>query len=136
MGASENILFYDGACGLCHGFVRFTVKRDRAQRFFYAPLQGETIKRELPPESRAILPDSIVLLSGEEAMHVRSDAVVEILKHLGGAWPAVAVVLCVIPKVLRDWGYDFVAKVRRVVFPKPNELCPIVPPELRARFLP
>jgi predicted DCC family thiol-disulfide oxidoreductase YuxK len=53
---------------------------------------------------------------------------------LGGAWKVVAVVLGVVPRGLRDFVYDFVARVRFHVFGRREDLCPVMPAELRARF--
>ena len=34
------LLLYDGVCALCNGVVQFLMKRDRLDRFRYAPLQS------------------------------------------------------------------------------------------------
>lgn len=131
------MLFYDGHCGLCHGFVKFVVKRDRAGRAFrFAPLQGPTLEAMVPAERRAQLPDSIVVLTREGALMARSDAVVHVLRRLGGGWSIAAGVLAVIPRALRDAGYNFVAGIRYAIFGRRDDVCPIVPPDLRARFDP
>ena len=130
------ILFYDGDCGLCHGAVLFVLKRDKAALFRFAPLQGGTLAELVPPETRAALPDSLVLRQGDGSLRLRSSAVAAMLSHLGGAWPAIGFLLRVIPRFLRDFGYDCVAKVRHRLFRKPAGACPFVPPELRGRFLP
>jgi len=67
---------------------------------------------------------------------IRSDAFVHILRRLGGGWKILAAVVAVIPKPLRDLTYDFVARTRHRVFRRPDELCPMVPASLRARFDP
>ena len=41
------ILLYDGVCGLCNDWVQFTLNRDPAGRFRFAPLQGSTAERIL-----------------------------------------------------------------------------------------
>ena len=131
------MLFYDGHCGLCHGAVKFVVKRDRAgQVFRFAPLQGPTFEARVPAERRAGLPDSIIVLTKEGALLTRSDAVLHILRRLGGGWKALAGALAVVPRGLRDAAYDFIARVRYGIFGKRDDLCPIVPPDLRARFDP
>ncbi|MGA8873589.1 MAG: DCC1-like thiol-disulfide oxidoreductase family protein [Candidatus Acidiferrales bacterium] len=131
------MLFYDGHCGLCHGAVKFVVKRDHAgQAFRFAPLQGPTFEARVPAERRAGLPDSIIVLTNEEALLARSDAFLHILRRLGGGWKILAAVLSVVPRGLRDAAYDFIARVRYRIFGKRDELCPIVPPDLRARFDP
>ena len=135
--ATAEMLFYDGHCGLCHGFVRFVVKRDRAtRRFRFAPLQGPTFEAMVPVERRAQLPDSVVLLTNDGALLSRSDAVVHVLRRMGGGWKLAAGALAVIPRGLRDAGYDFVARVRYRIFGRRDEMCPIMPPDLRARFDP
>jgi predicted DCC family thiol-disulfide oxidoreductase YuxK len=39
-----------------------------------------------------------------------------------------------VPRRLRDFVYDFVARIRYRVFGRRDDLCPVMPPELRARF--
>ncbi|MGC2330084.1 MAG: DCC1-like thiol-disulfide oxidoreductase family protein [Candidatus Acidiferrales bacterium] len=134
---TAEMLFYDGHCGLCHGAVKFVVKRDRAGNAFrFAPLQGPTFEARVPADRRAGLPDSIIVLTNEGTVLARSDAFLHILRRLGGGWKAVAGALALIPRAVRDAAYDFIARVRYRVFGKRDELCPIVPPELRARFDP
>jgi predicted DCC family thiol-disulfide oxidoreductase YuxK len=131
------MLFYDGHCGLCHGAVKFVVKRDRSgQAFRFAPLQGPTFEALVPAVRHAGLPDSIIVLTNEGALLARSDAVLHILRRLGGGWKFLAGVLGVVPRGLRDAAYDFIARIRYRIFGKRDELCPIVPPDLRARFDP
>jgi predicted DCC family thiol-disulfide oxidoreductase YuxK len=131
------MLFYDGHCGLCHGAVKFVVKRDRGGHVFrFAPLQGPTFEARVPAEQRAGLPDSIIVLTNERTLLARSDAVLHILRRLGGGWKALAEVLAVIPRAVRDAAYNSIARVRHGVFGKRDDLCPIVPPDLRARFDP
>ena len=116
------ILFYDGTCGLCHGAVLFVLKRDKAGRFRFAPLQGETLAELTPEDVRVALPDSLVLREPDGRLFTRSSAV--------GA------LLWIIPRPLRNLGYDLVAKVRHRFFKEPEGACPLVPLELRSRFLP
>ncbi len=130
------ILFYDGGCGLCHGAVLFVLERDKEGLFRFAPLQGGTLEQLLSQEARAALPDSLVLRQPDGAILTRSSAVAAMLKHLGAGWPALGFLLRIIPRLLRDFGYDCVARVRHRCFRKPEGVCPIVPPELRGRFLP
>ena len=47
------VMVYDGACNLCHGWVRFALKRDRAERLRFlaaqSPLGQEFLKRNRLP---------------------------------------------------------------------------------------
>jgi predicted DCC family thiol-disulfide oxidoreductase YuxK len=130
-------IFYDGYCALCHGTVKFVLRRDRSGAAFrFAPLQGETFLARVPEKQRIAVPDSIVVLTRDASLLVRSDAILHILHRLGGFWRAIAGILGVIPHVLRDAGYNFIARVRYRVFGRRDDSCPVVPPELRARFHP
>jgi len=131
------MLFYDGHCGLCHRAVKFVLRHDAEGRAFrFAPLQGTTFQALVLPDRRAGLPDSIVVLTRDGALLVRSDAFLHIFRELGGGWSVLAGILKIIPRVVRDAVYDFIARIRYRVFGQPDDVCPIVPPDLRARFDP
>ncbi len=132
---APDILFYDGYCGLCHRTVQFVVREDReGNAFRFAPLQGETFSRLIPRAIRETLPDSLVVMASDRQLYVRSDAFLRILRRLGGGWKALAAMLSVVPRGLRDFAYDFVARVRFRIFGRREDLCPLMPPELRTRF--
>jgi predicted DCC family thiol-disulfide oxidoreductase YuxK len=133
---THETIFYDGECGLCHGWVRLIVTRDNKDEFRYAPLQGKTFERSIPPEQRASLPDSIVLLTSSGELLVRSSAAIHVLWRLGGPSALLAALLWVIPKPFRNGIYDHIARNRKQQFAPPADLCPVVPENLRGRFLP
>lgn len=131
------MLFYDGHCGLCHRAVKFVLKHDRSGKAFrFAPLQGPTFTARVPESERARVPDSIVILTNQGALLFRSDAFLYILRRLGGNWSICAAALSVIPRPVRDLVYDFIARIRYRIFGERDELCPVVPPNLRSRFDP
>ncbi len=135
--ADPALVFFDGACGLCHRAVRFGLAEDReGQAFRFAPLQGTTFEDSFSDETRAQLPDSIVLWTPGGRHHVRSDAVGHMLLALGGAWRLLGHALFLVPRPVRDGAYRAIASVRAKIFPKPNDLCPLRPPHLAARFDP
>jgi predicted DCC family thiol-disulfide oxidoreductase YuxK len=135
--SSPEILFYDGHCGLCHRAVIFVVKHDRsAKAFRFAPLQGDTFQSHVPPEKRAGLPDSVVVLRSDGDLLTRSDAFLHIFRQLGGGWNFLARILAVIPRPVRDAVYNTIARIRYRVFGTRDDLCPIVPADLHARFDP
>lgn len=134
--ATPEDVFYDGHCGLCHHTVRFTVNRDRQGTLFrYAPLQGEHIKRTLIADQRENLPDSIVVFTESHDLLVRSDAVLHLLDRIGGVWRVLSWIGRTVPRPLRDAAYDGIARIRRRLFAPPPDACPVMPPELRERFL-
>jgi predicted DCC family thiol-disulfide oxidoreductase YuxK len=135
--SSTEMLFYDGHCALCHGAVKFVLKHDPSgSAFRFAPLEGETFQSKVPASEPAKLPDSIVVLTSDGRLLVRSDAFLHILRRLGGAQKILAEVLAIIPRPIRDLAYDFIARVRYKVFGRRDDVCPLVSPELRKRFDP
>jgi predicted DCC family thiol-disulfide oxidoreductase YuxK len=128
-------LFYDGTCALCHGAVRFVLARDRdGSAFRFAPLDSDAFRRAAPPEARAALPDSLVVLTADGTLLTRSDAVIRVLERLGPPWPLLGRLARVVPRPLRDLVYDLVARVRYRVFGREPEACPVIPKPQRSRF--
>lgn len=134
-GGEPDLVFYDGACGLCHHSVRWILRRDRSQAFLFAPLGGETFREQVPRERRGELPDSLVVRTPEGRLLLRSEGTRRILRRLGGLWAVLGALLGLVPRPLRDAVYAGVARLRRRFFATPTESCPVAAPALRARFL-
>lgn len=131
-----DLVFYDGGCGLCHRAVAFLARRDRdGSRFRFAPLDGPTFRTRVPAELRAALPDSVAVLTDDGTLLLRSHALRHALRRLGGPWHLPALLLALIPRPVADWAYDRVARARGGLFRKPDGPCPVLPRDLRERFL-
>jgi predicted DCC family thiol-disulfide oxidoreductase YuxK len=133
------IILYDGVCGLCDRLVRFTLQRDTNGRFRFASLQSNFTARIL--QRHALDPHDLntVYLVEDcdrpgERLLARSDAVVSILRQLGGAWRVTAALLRVVPRWLRDWGYKMVARNRYRIFGR-SDTCLLPEAKYRDRFL-
>lgn len=134
---STEELFYDGECGVCHGAVRFVARRDPEGRLFrFAPLHGRTFEQAFDRETREGLPDSLVVRTLLGQALVRSSALVHVLRRLGGPWRALGHLLWLVPRPLRDLGYDLFARIRHRVVSPPQDSCPVPPREMRGRFDP
>ena len=130
-------IFYDGHCGLCHASVKFVLRHDPdGDLFRFAPLQGPTFETSVSPGERAAMPDSMAVRTLDGRLLLRSDAWVHIFRRLGGAWKLLGGLFAIVPRPLRDWFYDRVAATRSRLFERQNQLCPIIPPDLRHRFDP
>lgn len=130
-----NILFYDGACGLCHHTVKFVLAHDKKAIFRFAQLEGDLFKKTFSEEARKGFPDSIVLITEDERVLIRSSATAYLLEKIAGVWGILALLLKLIPRPIRDAAYIFVAKVRHRLFKTPDTICPILPDKLKKRFL-
>lgn len=129
----RSVVLFDGVCNLCNGMVRFIIKRDPHARFQFAALQSEvamSLLRSIGAEEPQ--PDSVILVEGE-CMHARSTATLRIVRSLRFPWPLLYV-LVILPRPLRDWMYDFVARNRHRWFGK-RETCMMPTPDLESRFL-
>jgi predicted DCC family thiol-disulfide oxidoreductase YuxK len=130
----RHIVFFDGVCGLCDKTVRFLLRHDRHDRLRFAPLQGETARRVLPPlGGRPEDLDTIYVVTADGRLLQRSRAVLFATVALGGAWVLLGA-LRIVPRPLADLVYRFVARVRYRVFGR-FDTCSIPTPEERARFL-
>ncbi|HZB88569.1 MAG TPA: DCC1-like thiol-disulfide oxidoreductase family protein, partial [Terracidiphilus sp.] len=69
-----------------------------------------------------------------EEILTRSNAAIAMLATLPAPWTAVATMLRIIPRPLRDLGYRFIARFRYRLAGR-LESCPIPTPAERARFL-
>ncbi len=131
--AVHPVLFFDGVCGLCDATVTWLVDHDPDRVLRFAPLQGETAARTLPP-SDAVALKSVVLVDAA-GVHRRSAAAVRTLGHLGGRWRWLARLLWLIPGPLRELAYKAISKVRYRVFGK-RDACRMPRPGEADRFLP
>jgi len=130
-------IFYDGRCGLCHGFVRFVARRDDPkERFRFAPLGGETFRALLAANQRTNVPDSLVVLTSGGQLLTRSRAVFHVLSQLGWPWRVAASMGRIVPSRLADRAYDACASLRNRFLPAPRGSCPVLPDRLRRRFDP
>jgi predicted DCC family thiol-disulfide oxidoreductase YuxK len=133
--AGEPVLFFDGGCGLCHRAVRALLRLDRRGRLRFAPLGGETFRARVPTAAHAALPDSLVLVTGNDPPLVRSAAILEALRIAGLPGRAVVPLAALVPTALADRLYDRLARSRRRLFAAPADACPVPPGPDRARFL-
>lgn len=125
------IVFFDGVCLLCNGFVDFVLSRDVERKFQFPPLQGTRASELLAPELRSDL-QTVVLWSQGQVL-TRSDAVLTVLTQLGGVW-SLAKIFWVVPRPLRDLFYRLVASNRYSWFGR-RETCRLPTKEERERIL-
>jgi predicted DCC family thiol-disulfide oxidoreductase YuxK len=131
------LLLYDGTCGFCAETVQFVLRHDdRSKTLRFASLQGPigTAIRERHPELASA--DSVVWLEGvdDTAPLVRSAAALRVMEYLGGAWAPLAALGRAVPRGVRDWAYDLVARHRHRLNAG-GAACLIPTREEKARFL-
>jgi len=127
------ILLFDGVCNLCNSIVKFTIKRDPKGKFKFASLQSESGQAML---NKFGLPtddfDSFVFIRHDKYF-LKSSAGLHVLYELGGVWKLFYVFI-ILPRPLRDFIYNIIAKKRYSVFGK-RDTCMVPTQDIKQRFL-
>ena len=119
------ILAYDGVCLLCNGYVNWLLKHDHREIFRYTTLQDSpSIKDSLPVKDN----DTVVLYRAGK-VYTHSDVGLMVMKDLGGVWSTLSILL-LIPKIVRDTVYRWIARNRYRWFGK-ADTCLLLPVEKR-----
>ena len=129
----QPIIVFDGHCVLCSANARFVLRHDKTGRFRLAAMQGEPGRAlfaaaGVDPDD----PETLVVVEGAR-IHYDSDAVVRIWSGLGWPWKALAATR-IVPRVLRDPIYRFVARNRYRLFGRREE-CFVPDPAYSDRVL-
>ncbi len=132
------VLLYDGTCGFCHATVQFVLRRDQKKSLRFASLGGEYGRSVIDARPELAGVDSIVWVEPVADAHparvlTRSAAALRIGGYLGGAWK-LTLVFTVVPRPIRNWVYDLVARHRHRLMGS-AERCFVPPPDARDRFL-
>ncbi len=131
----EPILIFDGVCVLCSRSVQFVLRHDHNKRFRFATTQSETGHMLMAERGLdAANPASVVLIDGP-LMFVESAAAIRVLRSLGFGWRAVAGVMWLVPRPLRDMAYRAIA-IRRYRWFGQRDTCYLPQPDDAASFLP
>lgn len=135
---TKAIVLYDGVCGLCNHAVQFLLKRDRYDRLQFASLQSDLAANLLNKHGidHRSLDTVYAVLNYEqpnEELLAKGDAFLFFARAIGGIW-RIAEVGRIIPRPVRNWLYDFVARHRYQVFGK-SETCMLPDPKQRHKFL-
>lgn len=126
-----NVIFFDGYCGLCNGFVDFIMKVDKKAIFKFSPLQSEFAKQHVTSADIEQLKSVVILTDGKT--YRKAEGVLKALSLLGGPWKS-SLILNVLPNKILNVGYDLVAENRYSLFGK-RETCRLPSPEERSRFI-
>ncbi|MEO6069004.1 MAG: thiol-disulfide oxidoreductase DCC family protein [Chitinophagaceae bacterium] len=133
MKEEKQIILFDGVCNFCNGAVNFIIKRDTKKIFLFAPLQsiaGQQLLEKYHLNNKNF--NSFILIQNGVVFQ-KTTAVLKVLSLLSPIWK-VSALLWIVPRVIRDGGYDVIAKNRYRWFGK-KEACIIPSPELKSRFL-
>ncbi len=127
------VILFDGVCNLCNSSINWVIDRDYSDQFKFSALQsayGKTVIEKFHLQGDFM---DTVLLIDDEKIQQRSDAVIEILRALGGVY-SLAVVFYTVPSFLRNGFYNLIASNRYKWFGK-QDACRVATPDLEGKFL-
>lgn len=128
------LVVFDGECVLCAANAQFVLKHDRARRFRLTTAQGplgQALYHHFGLSSSEDYETMLVLDGGR--LLTRSDAAIAIASELGWPW-RMAAFARIIPRPVRDWLYDVVARNRFHLFGR-RASCWIPTPDVAERIL-
>lgn len=129
---SKHIILFDGFCVLCNSSVNWLLRHDKKSLFKFTPLQspaGMKLGAEygLPEKT-----DTVIMISPQGRVFTHSGVMLEAFKLMGGGYKLLSG-LSLIPRVIRDGIYRFIANYRYRWFGK-KEACVIPDPKWKDRF--
>jgi predicted DCC family thiol-disulfide oxidoreductase YuxK len=131
------VLLYDGVCGFCNANVQMIIRHDHKGALRFAALQSDYGKAVIARHAELKNVDSMVLIErtpeGSEKVSYRSTGALRMAAYLGGRWK-LFLIGYIIPRPVRDFIYDLIARYRYKLFGK-YDTCAIPSPEVRSRFL-
>lgn len=110
----DGLILFDGVCVLCAGWVRFVVRHDHAGRFRFASVQqepGRSMAQRLGIDPDAPETNAVVL---DGTAYFKFDSILVVLGQFRGG--AAVRPLWTVPRGIRNWGYDRVARNRYSLF--------------------
>ncbi len=130
----KKIILFDGVCNFCNSSVLKIIHLDKNDVFLFSSLQseiGQKITTHFNIDTSKT--DSIILVASDDKFSVRSSAALHILNEFGGAWKLFKV-CWIVPRILRDAMYDFIARNRYKWFGK-KEQCMIPTENIKDKFI-
>ncbi len=133
MARGHPVMVFDGACNLCHFWVRFAVERDPAAHLRFLAIQSAAGQAFLQRSHLPMETYESFYLVVDGAILQKSRGFLRMARYLRAPWPWLGA-FDVLPAWLLDPIYDLIARNRYRWFGR-RELCPV--PELGAneRFL-
>lgn len=127
------LVLFDGVCNLCNSSVDLLVRVDKDRNLRFASLQSPAGQFLLKKFNRATHDFDSFLIYENEALFEKSDAALKVCTALGGWW-RFFLVFKLVPRMVRNWIYAFVAVRRYQLFGR-KESCRLPSKEEQALFL-
>ncbi|WP_158880610.1 thiol-disulfide oxidoreductase DCC family protein [Rhodanobacter sp. L36] len=131
---NASVIVFDGVCLLCSRWVDFILRHDHAHRYQLAAMQGRHGSRLLGEHGLSPDDPASFLLVQDGRGYTDTDAIIRVLRGLGGRWMFLGGLLRVVPAFLRDPAYRWIARYRYRLFGR-REQCRLPDAAHVTRFL-
>ncbi|GLF91954.1 hypothetical protein Saga11_32130 [Bacillus safensis] len=128
-----HLILFDGVCNVCSGAVQFVIKRDPNERMMFASLQSNTGQRILKENGLPLDEFNSFIYIEKGTLYTKSTGILKAARHLKGIYRW-SYFLLVIPRPIRDWFYQVIAKNRYKWFGQKTS-CMMPTPDIQKRFL-
>jgi predicted DCC family thiol-disulfide oxidoreductase YuxK len=110
--AEQGVILFDGVCNLCNASIVFVLQHERGPVFKFASIQSTTGRVlltwwGLPPDYA-----QAVILIDKGKIYFGSTAALKIGQTLRFPWSFLSYTGFVVPKFIRDWVYNQIARHR------------------------
>ena len=109
------VVLFDGDCGLCNRSVQFILKYERKQKLKFASLQSSFSKKIFKEFNLKDDFNQSVLFYCDSILFSKSNAILRLIPFLKWYFFP-AFILWLIPKFIRDFLYDKIARNRKHIF--------------------
>ncbi|MCM3139364.1 thiol-disulfide oxidoreductase DCC family protein [Bacillus safensis] len=127
------LILFDGVCNVCSGAVQFVIKRDPKERMMFASLQSDTGQRILKENGLPLEEFNSFIYIEKGTLYTKSTGILKAARHLKGIYRW-SFLLLAIPRPIRDWFYQLIAKNRYKWFGQKTS-CMMPTPDIQKRFL-
>jgi predicted DCC family thiol-disulfide oxidoreductase YuxK len=128
----RTIVFFDGVCNLCSSFVKMILRFEKNETIYFCSLQSPFAMQNLKNRIDVNNLNTVYFWKNEK-LYSKSSAIIEIFKTIN-SWGFVLMIFLILPKVIRDKLYDFIARNRYLWFGK-SEKCMIPDKRVIHRFI-
>ena len=130
---NKSIILYDSRCVLCNEYIHFVIKNDKNNRLCFTSIYSIIGKQIIKDYEIDFSLNNTIILYQDHIIKKKSDAILEIIKKL--RFPINTIyIFYIIPKFIRNYIYNSIAKNRYQIFGKYNR-CKIPNKEYIKKFL-
>tara|TARA_B100001057_G_C22782298_1_gene924149 strand:- start:892 stop:1296 length:405 start_codon:yes stop_codon:yes gene_type:complete len=108
------IVFIDDECIFCNFWGNFIINKDKSETIYISSAKSDLFNKTQSKYPNLPNTNETIILIYENKYYSKSDAVIKIAS-LMKSWYRILVVGYLIPKIIRDKIYDFIAKKRKAI---------------------